>query len=239
LFEKRGNEAAVGEASPSYLYDESAPCAVKDAIPECRIVMILRNPVERLFSDFFYSRSWGSNLDMEFSSFVTACIDGEGAGRQGFAPALMAKKGLYAGQVRRYLDVFTPDDVFMRLHEDLQLEPGRLMSELYGFLGVDSSFIPKLRRVHNANSEAVFPVLSRIVRRSRRLETLFVNPVLPSSRKGFITNTVLALNRRKEIKKETSRDMKREDRERLLAYYRSSTEELQQLIGRDLRHWLV
>ncbi|MEX2400247.1 MAG: sulfotransferase domain-containing protein [Rhodothermales bacterium] len=238
LFETANGACAVGEASPSYLYDAVAPAAIKQAIPECRIVIILRDPGERLISDFYYSQGWGSNLDVDFTTFLTACIEREGAGRQGFVPALMAEKGMYAEQVQRYLDVFSERRMFIRLFDDLQENPRKVVAELYEFLGVDSSFEPELEQVHNANSEPVFPLLSRLIKRAGRLETLLVDPLVPSTMKGRVTNLMLDLNRRRRGKESVRRSITPEDRARLAQLYHVQTHALERLIDRDLSHWL-
>lgn len=238
LFEGSESASAVGEASPSYLYDDQAPTVLREVLPTCKFIVILREPVDRLVSDFFYSRSWGSNLDVEFSTFVSACLSGEGAQRQGFVPALMAKKGMYARQVQRYFDLFTPERVFVRLYDELRSDPVGLIMDLYDFIGVDSTFVPELKQVHNANAEPVFPMLSRIVRRSRRLEYRFINPLLPSAMHGSLTNSVLSLNRRRRSKVDASRAVSQEDRDRLQDFYRDDILALERVIGRDLGAWL-
>ena len=50
VFDKVQNESAVGEASTSYLYDESAPKKIKEGLGLINIIIILRNPVEMSYS---------------------------------------------------------------------------------------------------------------------------------------------------------------------------------------------
>ena len=52
LFQGVSNELAIGEASSSYLYDEEAPGQIRHYVPRVKLIAILRNPVERAYSNF-------------------------------------------------------------------------------------------------------------------------------------------------------------------------------------------
>jgi len=53
-FEGVSNEIAVGEASPIYLYHPQAPVRIKNCLPNVKIIVILRNPIERAYSNFLH-----------------------------------------------------------------------------------------------------------------------------------------------------------------------------------------
>ena len=52
LFENVKDEIAIGEASPTYLHDPKAPKLIHDAVPNAKIIISLRDPVERANSYF-------------------------------------------------------------------------------------------------------------------------------------------------------------------------------------------
>lgn len=52
LFKNSGNQKAIGEVTNSYLYSKEAAKNIRSKFPEGKIIMILRNPVERAFSHF-------------------------------------------------------------------------------------------------------------------------------------------------------------------------------------------
>ena len=57
LFDGAGPEhRLVGECSTSYLWDPEAPAALHGAHPQARVVVVLRHPVERLFSHYLMAR---------------------------------------------------------------------------------------------------------------------------------------------------------------------------------------
>ncbi len=239
LFNRAGTAKAVGEASPSYLYDERAPGAIKEAIPDCKIIIILRNPVERLISDFYYSQSWGSNIDLDLNEFIAACILNPDRKAYGFEPRIMVTKGRYYGQVKKYLRLFSWQNVFLRLYDDLKKDPERMMTDLFEFLEVDPLLPLEIHTVHNGNSVAVFPEFSRLMARTRRLEEILVAPLVPPTMRGRITDSLRAVNRRPSAAAYRGESVRPDDRARIVDMYRVDVQNLESLIERDLQGWLA
>jgi len=52
LFDGVTDEIAIGEASTEYLVFEKSAARIKAAIPHAKIIIVLRNPVERAFSAY-------------------------------------------------------------------------------------------------------------------------------------------------------------------------------------------
>jgi hypothetical protein len=65
LFKDVGRETAIGEASVAYLASLKAPAAIHARLPDARIVMILRNPIDRLFSRYLAARDSGDTASFE------------------------------------------------------------------------------------------------------------------------------------------------------------------------------
>src|SRR5438105_6114472 len=59
LFKRVSTETAIGEASVAYLASPAAAPAIADRVPQARIVMILRHPIDRLFSRYAPARNEG------------------------------------------------------------------------------------------------------------------------------------------------------------------------------------
>src|SRR5262245_19319223 len=105
LFAGSEGHALVGEASPTYLADPEAPRLIRAASPDCRIVVSLRDPVERAFSHYLMMRNNG----VTERSFLDEIRRGfELRDRLNIA-LLRPDVGLYHDQVARYREVFGPD----------------------------------------------------------------------------------------------------------------------------------
>jgi hypothetical protein len=145
LFAGATTEKLVGEASVSYLRDEQAPPAIKRVSPAARIVISLREPLERAYSSYWFSVRSGR----ERRSFDEAIEAELAAPRERWAESRYVGRGLYCDQIERYLTLFAPN-VFILFYEELAREPRREMRALYECLGVDPGIAAQLEiEVHN------------------------------------------------------------------------------------------
>jgi sulfotransferase family protein len=147
LFRNVQREKAIGEASVCYLWSETAAQNIATRIPAAKIVMILRDPVERAFSQYM---QWTSHGEVR-ESFLEVCkksIANRGGRFQWMSPFL--ELGLYAEQVKRYLDLFPRENIRICLYEDYRSEPEQMVSDTFRFLDVDPAFRPDLSVRHLA-----------------------------------------------------------------------------------------
>jgi len=56
LFNNVKNEKAIGEALPAYILNEMAPKLIKELIPQVKIIAILRQPIDRAYSNFLHAK---------------------------------------------------------------------------------------------------------------------------------------------------------------------------------------
>jgi len=151
----------VLDATPAYLYSSKAPERIRAFSPKAKIVILLREPVARAFSAFnMYSQAVGSehfkshlldansnsrlfylpiadgkiNPDIDyFLEREKRIIAGEAAGDE---PALI-RRGIYAPQIQRYLDLFGPENVLVLFSEDLRRQTPLTVNRVFDFLGLD------------------------------------------------------------------------------------------------------
>lgn len=226
LFADVAGERAIGESSTVYLSMPGAPERIRDAVPEAKLVAILRNPVDRAFSDYSLHRSWGTET-LSFADAVTAELDVDGpvAGRmRGYV-----KTGFYGRSLTRYLEVFEREQLRVYLHEDLMVAPDDLLRDLFGFLGVDPSFAVDTTSRHNASRyEPKNVALERVTRAGAlRAATRIVPKRARVAAREFLRRANHAVP-----------DFPDDIRRRLLDVYRSDIARTQTIIGRDLSAWL-
>jgi len=58
LFAKANKEKAIGESTVTYLQDPRAPCLIHEVVPEAKIIIMLREPIQRTFSHYLYYQSF-------------------------------------------------------------------------------------------------------------------------------------------------------------------------------------
>lgn len=140
------NSRITGEASPYYLFHPAVPQRIHDLIPEVKIVILLRDPVERAISHHKHEVRRGfEELD------VGPALEAEPQRLEGEEAQLLedpsyrsynhqhfsyVARGLYAKQVSRYLDLF-PGNVLTLEAESMWNDPASTMREAYEFLDID------------------------------------------------------------------------------------------------------
>jgi len=114
LFRHAGSAVAVGEASGNYLQSAVAPSGIRSRIPDARIIMVLRDPIDRLFSQYASAPGAGE-VRGPFGAWIDEQEKAESARTVRFGPIWT---GMYASHLRRYLDVFPAEQVRVHLYED-------------------------------------------------------------------------------------------------------------------------
>jgi hypothetical protein len=142
LFRAAGRATIRGEASVSYLWDANAAPAIKACAPDARILVSLRDPVERAYSHYWTHVRIGT----ERRTFREA-VDAELAGHAPVAsvPPPYVSLGYYAEQIAPYLELF--DDVLVLFFEELVADVPGSMRTVYGFLGIDPSPADRIKPV--------------------------------------------------------------------------------------------
>jgi hypothetical protein len=143
LFRDAQGRKAIGEASVSYLWSESAARNIRRSIPDARIILVLRNPVEMVFSMYLHTvRSLGKNHT--FREAIEMGLAQRGGKIDFMHPFL--DMGLYHQQVQRYLDTFPQEQIRIYLYQEYQAEPERMLADIFRFLNVDPAFPPDLSK---------------------------------------------------------------------------------------------
>lgn len=225
LFAGVGNEKAVGEASPMYLYVPTAARRIQTHVPDAKLIAILRDPAERAYSAFLQRVREGRE---PAGSFREALGEEEARIRAGWGLGYHYKsRGFYYEQLRRYYETFGPEQIRVYLYEELGKNPVGVAQDIFRFLGVDDAFIPDTSARHNTAGVPRSAAARALVRRLKPV-TLAVRPLLWHG-------VLRALRRRVFV---DPPPMPEENRRELAGVYREDVEKLRGLIGRDLSGWL-
>jgi hypothetical protein len=219
---------ARGEASPLYLYYPRAAERIRHHLPDVKLIAILRHPADRAYSQFLMKRRDGR----ERLSFPEALAAEERRIADGWSHHWhYRQRGFYAAQLRRYFDRFEREQLKIYLYEDYVADPVGLMQDIFRFLNVDDSFVPDMSVRHN---ESKLP-------RSRKLQVFLTEPLaIKELVKTFVparwSRRVGDSLRRQNL---TKPPLPAELRRQLTEVYREDIKELQDMLGRDLSHWLA
>ena len=143
LFQDAGDAAAIGEASVCYLWSPTAAANIAGRIPGARILMVLRDPAERAFSQYLHGVAKG-RIAGGFRDHIDASLrDTAGCFRPTYP---LLQFGHYGVQIRRYLAHFPSRQLHIALYEDYQRDPAGFYRGVLDFLGVDPDFVPDTSR---------------------------------------------------------------------------------------------
>lgn len=229
LFERVRGERAVGEGTVNtYYYAEEAAGRIKEFLGNPRIIITLRNPVDRAFSAYWLRRRDGR----EHVSFEEAiAMEPERMQAGWMHPWFLVDMGRYASRIRILRRHFA--HVKVCLFDDLRRDPAALLRECYTFLGVDPAFVP-LSTVHNRSGAPRSMALSNLFDHKSPLQKTIrtIGSLLLGEHRWVI------LRERTRVLNMKPVTMKPETRKQLTAVLHDEILDLQELIGRDLSHWL-
>ena len=226
----------AGEASTWYLYSRSAAQEIADFSPDARIIVMLRNPVEVMYSLHRELSFYGGETILDFEEALAAEPDRMQGRRRGPSrrpEALYYRDAVrFAEQIERYLAVFGAERVRVIIYDDFVADTAAVYADTLRFLDVDPSFRPAFEVV-NESKRPRFAALQALVVRppgplARMIPTLRRLPLAHR-----IRERILLAN----SKSERRSPMRPELRRRLTAELTPEVERLEELLGRDLAAW--
>jgi hypothetical protein len=224
LFQGVREERAVGEASVAYLWSATAAKEIAAFNPAAKIVLILRHPAERAFSNYVYYLADG-HISESFSEHLALCLKTDGL--MGLHYPFL-EVGLYGQQVERLLDHIRQEQVRVWLYEDTTANPAKFFREVLAFLGVDTEFTPDRSLRHVQMEVPKMAGATQILRRFGVWQGL----------RGCAPSIMRPMLKKVMYRERGSMTMSAEDRRFLVHYYRDDVKRLEHVIARDLFQWL-
>lgn len=132
----------TGEATQTYLFDEAALDRMATVVPDSRLIVLLRHPIDRAYSHYWLNRARGRE-DLDFETAIEAEPQrvGNGGLNELFWYSYLGRSR-YAGQLRALTQRYPRDQVLVHLFEDLRDSPARIYESICRFIGVDDGYRP-------------------------------------------------------------------------------------------------
>ncbi len=241
-FANWNGQRRIGEASVWYLFSTRAAEEIKAFNPEARIIVLLREPVEMIYSLFNQFRYDGNEPLATIQEALDAEPDrrmGNGNGWQTYFAAGLIYRNVaaYTEQLQRYFEVFGRERVLVLLHEDLAANPEAVYRRTLEFLNVDSSYKLNDYPRDNAGKVAKNRVLSAALNNpAMRSALLAVKPLMPQVVFKSLHHIEWALHNR-NISSTKPAPLDGELESELRLEFAPKIKQLSNLIGRDLSHW--
>jgi hypothetical protein len=166
LFDPAPPGTLRGESTPFYLYNRAAQQRIRALVPGARLIVILRDPVERAHSN--WTHLWSAGLD-PVGDFVAACGEEERRIAAGWAPFWhYTALGRYGEQLEQLYSVFPGDQVLVFRYRALLESPAQVLDRICGFLGVEQGVITEVPR-ENVTTHPQLSLRYHVVSRALRV----------------------------------------------------------------------
>lgn len=218
---------ARGESSPQYIYFPHAAERIRHHIPDVKLIAILRHPVDRAYSHYLMVRREGREI-LTFSEALAAeerRINDRWGHHWHYR-----RRGFYAAQLKPYFELFKREQLKVYLYEDFQSDQVGLTQDIFRFLNVDDTFAPDVTVRHNETKIPRFRALQAYLSQPRPTKTL-IEPFVPPRLSRLMGERLRGLNLTKPAFPE-------ELRRQFIEVYREDIIKLQDMLRRDLSHWL-
>lgn len=236
LFAHCTGQKVVMEASTGYLYSQVAARAIHDFDPAAKIIMMLREPVDFLFTYHMQLQRNSCTFETEpdFLKAMALEVDRR-QGRQIPGNCFDASflyyraRAAYTEQVRRFLEVFPREQVLILIHDDFKADNEKTYDQVAAFLGLDPAWRPQFRVVNQkvgvrfralkqASDQFLFPIKQAL------------KPLVP----GGMYKAGRSLYRKLFFRTKGLPVLLPEDRQRLKGEFRDEVARLSALLDRDL-----
>lgn len=224
LFAHAKAEMLKGEASPSYMIDPNAPARMNSAFPEMKIIICIRNPVDRIHSHFLMNRRTGIEKEKNFLQAVQKDMDSnEKLGIKQF----YLQAGKYSAQIKSYRRLFGEENVKILIFEEFQKNVQQTLLEIFKFLKIREIKLDT-SRVHNSHKEAVNESVMQFLR-NQKIKFLF-RKILPE-------NAVYEVRERFLYREKAKPNLNQTETDFLNEYYSEEIKELKQMFPKLQNLW--
>lgn len=223
-FKRAKDDQVVGEKTPDYIWtncqetsgiSELKHVRIHEFCPDVRLIIIFRNPVERFVSAMHHNRRRG-RLPARLG--VGQLLED---GQHTKIVSRMLERGLYATQLKDYLEKFDLNQIKIFFHDDIKSNPHKILSETQAFLGIP------LRSFQDSNE-----------RRYNDYQASEVGARLAGMTTGVANFLAIKFDRyllsRFPLAKVAYPQLSEADRTFLEAYYQNDMQNLAEICGRSL-----
>ncbi|MFB5662694.1 sulfotransferase domain-containing protein [Alteribacillus sp. HJP-4] len=228
-FKNSSEYKAIGEFSTSYLDNYNVAEKIKKKLGNIKIIISLRNPIDRFLSHYkhvYRNESNHDNMNVEsitleqFNNVVKTY------------PELL-EKGLYYNQVKKYIETFGRENVCIIIKEELDKEPQKEIQRLYKYLEIDSNYLPTI--IDKKVSLGTIPkyyILEKARVKIYKIMKINAPWVIVLVRKIRLAEFYRKIN---SVKSDI--ELQKNVRSKLNEYYHMDISKLEGLIGKSLIEW--
>jgi len=139
------NHHVAGEVAVDYMLDDSVPDQLPPYTHDPKFIALLRNPIDRLVSAYFWSVRRSQLPDQSIEQGIAPLLEEPPGFPNRFDNEYfdeLVKRGFYGDQLEAYMDTFDPARFLVILYEEVKSDPRGVIERVYNHVGVDDEFLP-------------------------------------------------------------------------------------------------
>jgi hypothetical protein len=231
LFDPAPAGTLRGESTPLYLYDRAAMDRIRATIPDVKLIVIVRDPVERAHSN--WTHLWSAGLE-PIGDFVPACAEEERRIAAGWA-SFWHYTGLsrYGEQLEYLFTLFPREQVLVIRYRLLVDEPAQTLDRICAFLGVETGVLTEIPR-QNVTSHPESTLAHSAGAFAQRAATA-VGTLIPGLTAATLTGPLERFLQRHSRERQPLDWDQRQD---LLPRFESDIKLLEDILGESFADWI-
>ena len=222
----------------AHLYtSETAIKRLSEHNPNCKLIFIIRNPVDRTFSSYLMEKLY-NRVNFEFDDIILAL---NGSGKlflEKWQFDALISFGFYSVHLNNILKYFPRENVRLILFEDFKKHPLNYIRKIFSDFGINEDFQPRVRVIHNQSSAPRSVLFGDLIKRTIIEENNFkrmVKKIIPVKTAFKIGSQIREINKTKP----KNEKMSLQAREFLNNYFKPYNEELKKMTNLDLSCWEI
>lgn len=155
----RNQTGITGDITPSYsILNRDDVTRIHKLNPQIRLVFLMRNPIERAWSQYRFSKRFGNPIVLDDLDAFKYFVDSPG----------QELRSDYLRTIDLYLDFFNPEQLLLGFYDAITDQPEKLLSEILKHLGARKIMEHgNLREINNKSKEADMPETYRMYLESK------------------------------------------------------------------------
>ncbi|MGD1889034.1 MAG: sulfotransferase domain-containing protein [Cyclobacteriaceae bacterium] len=246
LLKNLDQSKCIGIKRPNYLSRLEVPERIKKINRDIKLILILRNPLERLRSAYFHYMNYGFSPVLPLNEGVEKILSGKLFAKYHHTASLI-EFGFYAKFLKIYLQEFDHSNLLVLLHDDLKKDKLSVIRRCYSFLNIDTNFVPHHNSLESRPQKVNYSLIrTKILAKKNRFQFSYNNEKTRLFVKDqtewdklicrnidridrYIINKLTDNNKKPQFNERIKR--------RLHDLYNSEIEELEKLLSVDLTIW--
>lgn len=241
LFAEGAGKKAIGEKSADVLFWKPAHERLKRFMPDARVIITLRNPIERAWS-MYWNELGKKRETLSFEEAIA--LEEERCTRSAYERDHMSyvRRGFYDETISELYKWFSPEQVLVVFLEESEMDPKSELRKIYRFLGINPELgLERAETLYNNNWTSVphpFWTQNKIL---AAMEGAFIKSIRLAAtvliRDGYKKRRLLPKIEGMFRKVKTDFTMAEPTKQKLMDIYRPHIENLEKMLGKDLSFW--